>query len=70
MNFSRLHALTTGPMRLWHRFHIWRAMRMYRRVALILPEAEALKAKADALMRKHAEDPQAPLPLFPDDEEK
>ena len=53
-------------MRLWHRFHVWRARRMYARIKRMEEEAEALMAKADALMRRHAEDPQRRLPLGDD----
>jgi hypothetical protein len=53
-------------MRLWHRFQIWRARRMYERVKRIEAEAAALLAKADLLVRRHAEDPQRRLPLGDD----
>jgi hypothetical protein len=54
MNTSQSRRLLKLPMLLWRRFHIWRAQRMYRAIP-------PMKAKADALMRKHA---QAPCPLF------
>lgn len=61
---------SNGPMRprkgLWHRFHVWRAKRIYRRIVTMEGEALALKAKADALMRKHAEPPQLRLDLGDD----
>ena len=50
-----------APMRLWHRFHIWRAMRKYRRIVDLNIEAQILKSDADALMVKHA---RPPMPLF------
>ena len=62
MNTSQLSALIKAPMRLWHRFHIWRAKRMYRWVELQPEKAAKVKAKADLLMRRHAEDPQKRLP--------
>jgi hypothetical protein len=58
MNTWGLSALGRMPMRLWHRFHVWRAKRMYARVKRMEGDALALLAKADALMRRHAEDPQ------------
>jgi hypothetical protein len=66
MNTWGLSALGKLPMRLWRRFHIWRAKRMYRWVERQPERAAAVKAKADALMRRHAEDPQARLPLGDD----
>jgi hypothetical protein len=66
MNSWGLCALMKAPMRLWRRFHIWRAKRMYARVEAMEPESNRLLAKADALMRRHAEDPQARLPLGDD----
>jgi hypothetical protein len=53
-------------MRLWHRFQIWRAKRMYVRVKRMELDAARLLAKADLLMRRHAEDPQRRLPLGDD----
>jgi hypothetical protein len=55
-----------APMRLWRRFQIWRAKRMYERVARMELESRALFEKANDLMRRHAEDPQARLPLGDD----
>lgn len=66
MNTSQSNGLGRLPMRLWHRFNVWRAMRLYRRVAKMWPEAEFLKARGDMLMRRHAEDPQRRLPLGDD----
>ena len=66
MNTSRLKGLGTLPMALWHRFHIWRARRMYLRIVYANVRALSIKAHADYLMRKHAEDPQSRLPLGDD----
>lgn len=66
MNIWQSNALSKALVRQWHRFHVWRAMRMYRRVAQMWPEAEVLKARADMLMRRHAEDPQQRLDLGDD----
>jgi hypothetical protein len=66
MNIWGLNALGRAPMRLWRRFQIWRAHRIY---AGIPAKAEKLQRdlhKADLLMRKHAEDPQRRLPLGDD----
>lgn len=51
---------------LWHRFNVWRAMQIYRRIPREAAKLEAEKAKADELMRRHAHDPQARLPLGDD----
>lgn len=51
---------------LWHRFNVWRAKRMYRRVTEIERQALWLMATADALMRRHAEDPQQRFDLGDD----
>lgn len=66
MNTSPSKPRGGGLTNLWHRFHIWRALRLYRSV--IRHEADALmeKAKADRLMMKHAEPPQPRLPLGDD----
>jgi hypothetical protein len=66
MNTSKSSGPIGPLLRLWHRFNIWRAMRMYRRLVAMASEAEAMKAKADMLMQKHAEDPQSRLPLGDD----
>ena len=50
----------------WHAFGIWRAMRKYARVTRLRWEAEIEMQEADELMRKHAHDPQARLPLGDD----
>lgn len=63
MNTSRLSALGSLPANLWHRFNIWRAMRMYARIVQTAIDMEDLKETADRLMRLHAQDPQASLPL-------
>ncbi len=55
-----------GPMSLWHCFHVWRALRLYRRVLRLEAEAWMAMAKADRLMTKHAEPPQPRLPLGDD----
>jgi len=52
--------------RLWHRFHIWRAKRMYARVDRLDREAKVIFDRANALMRRHAEDSQRRLPLGDD----
>jgi hypothetical protein len=49
-------------MWLWHRFHAWRAMRMYRWVERMEGTVKRVTAKADALFRQHVEDPQKKLP--------
>lgn len=66
MNISPLKELGRAPVRLWHRFHIWRAKRMYARVIQMDREAHELFEEATRLMRRHAEDPQARLPLGDD----
>lgn len=66
MNTLRLSALGKLPARLWRRFNIWRAKRLYRLVERQPEKTAALKARADALMRRHAEDPQRRLPLGDD----
>ena len=53
-------------MTLWNRYQIWRAQRMYARIARLEMEARTLFAEANALMRKHAEDPQQRLNLGDD----
>ena len=53
-------------VRLWHRFNIWRAKRMYARVERMEAAAWNLMVKADDLMTRHAEDPQRRLPLGDD----
>lgn len=53
-------------MYLWHRFQIWRAKRMYRWAARQPERVARVMAKADALMRRHAEDPQQRLDLGDD----
>lgn len=45
----------------WHRFHLWRAKRMYARVVQLHLEAKMIFRKANALTVKHS---LAPLPLF------
>lgn len=66
MNTLRLSGFTKLPMRLWRRFQISRAMRMYRDVSGLEHAAKTLKAEADELMRRHAEDPQKRLDLGDD----
>ena len=60
--------LTKLPMRLWRRFNIWRATRIYARVIemktkgkMLAIEAEILAAKADRLIGRNAK---PPMPLF------
>lgn len=66
MNTWQSSALFKAPMRLWHRFHVWRAMRLYRQVLRLESDAQWLTHRADELMMKHAEDPQRRLPLGDD----
>jgi hypothetical protein len=66
MNMSEFLRFMRAPIRAWHRFHIWRAKRIYLRVAAMPAKAKRLTAKADALMRRHAEDPQRRLDLGDD----
>lgn len=66
MNTWRSNTPTKLLSNLWHRFNIWRAKRMYRWVDWAAAEAERRKAKADRLMRRHAEDPQQRLDLGDD----
>lgn len=66
MNTLGLSALGQTPARLWRRFNIWRANRMYARVKAMPETAQRLKSRADQLMRRHAEDPQRRLPLGDD----
>jgi len=66
MNTSRLSAIGKLPHALWRRFNIWRANRMYVRVARMEMQSRALFEKANELMRRHAEDPQPRLPLGDD----
>lgn len=54
------------PVRLWRRFNVWRARRMYAEVVDLHQKAEWLMAEADALMMKHSESPQHRLPLGDD----
>lgn len=67
---STLRSKASGwlPMRLWHRFGIWRGDQKMARIQLMAREAEDLFAEANELYRKHAEPPQMTLPLeTPDD---
>lgn len=66
MNTSGSRPSSQGPMKLWHRFQIWRAMRLYRSVLRHEAEAWMAKEEADRLMMKHAESPQQRLPLGDD----
>lgn len=52
---------TWAPIKLWHRFHVWRAMRMYSHIAHTHAAMLALKAHADFLIRKHSIPPAGPL---------
>lgn len=61
MNMSRSWPLTKLPMRLWRRFNVWRARRMYARIIAMHVRSLSLKAHADWLMRENA---QPPCPLF------
>lgn len=53
-------------MWLWHRLHVWLAMRTYACIPELERLATALMANADARMRRHAEDPQQRLDLGDD----
>lgn len=66
MSIWRLNVPGRALIGLWHRFHIWRAQRKYARVVALRMEAERLFAKANELMRRHAENPQGRLPLGDD----
>ncbi len=66
MNISGLSALGRLPARLWHRFHVWRANRMYAQVIQMEQDAREIFEEATRLIRKHAEDPQPRLPLGDD----
>lgn len=66
MNISPSKPRGRGLIKLWHRFHIWRAMRLYREVIAMEQTARLLMAEADRLMTKHAEPPQPRLPLGDD----
>ena len=66
MNTWGSSALLKLPMRLWHRFHIWRAKRMYAQVDQKDREAKAIFDRATSLMRRHAQAPQSRLPLGDD----
>lgn len=66
MSTSQSSALTKAPMRLWRRFNIWCAMRIYASVDRQARRDVLRLRKADALMRRHAEDPQRRLPLGDD----
>lgn len=61
MNTWPSRALITAPIRLWHRFQIWRAMRMYAEVSALERAAWLIKMEADRLMTKHAVPPAGPL---------
>jgi len=65
MNTYQSSALIKAPMRLWRRFQLWRAMRIYTRVVLMGEEAIRLAAKADRLIGKNVK---PPMPLFDHDE--
>ena len=70
MNGYDLAQTSCSPFKLltkaWHRFGVWRAMRKYARVTRLRWEAEIEMQEADELMRRHAHDPQARLPLGDD----
>lgn len=53
--------LTKLPMRLWRRFQLWRADRIYARVRRMGYEAERLTAIADRLVGTNVK---PPMPLF------
>ncbi len=66
MNTWESSGSTPLLLRLWHRFHVWRARRMYRRIAAMDAKAKRMKPHADLLMRRHAQDPQGRLDLGDD----
>lgn len=66
MSTSRSKPRGRGLTKLWHRFQIWRALRLYRSVLRHEADAWTDKAEADRLMTKHAEPPQPRLPLGDD----
>jgi hypothetical protein len=53
--------LTTLPMRLWRRFNLWRALRIYARCNRQSERLRLRLAKADRLVRDNS---LAPCPLF------
>lgn len=61
MNTSPSKPRGRGLTALWHRFHIWRAKRMYSHIAHTHAEMLAVKAHADFLIRKHSIPPAGPL---------
>ena len=63
MNTWGSSALGSLPVRLWHRFNIWRARRMYAEIVELHQRAEWLMTEADELTRRHAEDPQRRFPF-------
>lgn len=67
MNISKSLPFTNALWRLWARFNIWRAKRMYRRLGSEWERLTVLKARADKIIRRYAEDPQTRLPLGDDD---
>ncbi len=69
MNTYKSSGHTSVLLNLWHRFHLWRAMRGYRWVADIEHRAAEVKQHSDALVRKHSLPPQMPLPFSDMDEQ-
>jgi len=63
MSYSISHEPTNTLGTLWHRFNVWRALRLLRSIPRLQVQAEERYAKAQILLREHAEDPQASLPL-------
>ena len=61
MNTSPSRPLTSGPLRLWQRLNIWRAMRLYAEIERDKERMRLKKAKADRLIRDNS---LAPCPLF------
>lgn len=55
--------LTRPLINQWHRFHSWRAHRMYAQVAAGGTKLERKLHKADLLIAKHVYPPEEQLPL-------
>lgn len=66
MNTNQSNARGSGLIKLWHRFGIWRAKRIYSQMEREAERAERRFEKANELMRKHADPPQQRLPLGDD----
>jgi hypothetical protein len=69
MNTYKLSGHMNVLLQLWHRFHLWRATRKYRWIADMEHRVSEEHQRANALVRKHSQAPQMPLP-FSDMEEQ